>query len=131
VLAANPNKKDRTVRFDDNVTTIRLDDTTSLVELQRAQLEQQDRHLDSLADTVGRTKHLAVSISDELDAQVALVDELDSKVDRTRGKMGGATSRLQRVVHSVQRDRSTQVVCGLSIVVAIAIILIIVLKTAL
>ena len=131
VLAANPNKKDRSVRFSDSVTTIRLDDTTSLVELQRAQLEQQDRHLDALADSVGKTKDIAVSISEELDAQAALVDELDTKVDRSRTKMAYATTSVDRAVRSLKRDRSTQMVCVLVVVIVVAIILIVVLKTAL
>jgi len=128
VLAANPNKKERSVRFSDSVTTIRLDDTTSLVELQRAQLEQQDQHLDVLSASVSRTKELATSISEELDAQAGLIDELDTKVERTNTRMNSATRRVQQVMTSVKRDRGTQMVLCLVVLIVILIIVIIVVK---
>lgn len=129
MLAANPNKKERSVRFSDSVTTIRLDDTTSLVELQRAQLVQQDQHLDVLSASVSRTKDLATSISEELDAQAGLIDELDTKVERTNTRMNSATRRVQQVMTSVKRDRGTQMVLCLVVLIVILIIIIIVVKS--
>ena len=117
------------MRFSDSVTTFHLNDNASLVELQQAQLADQDRVLDALADSVGRTKSIALSISDELDSQAHLVNELDHKTDRTRNRMADATQAVTRVVRAARNDRTTQILCGLGFIVVIGIVLIIVLKT--
>ncbi|KAI3997206.1 hypothetical protein MKX01_009050 [Papaver californicum] len=65
-------------------------DNHSLVGLQRQVIREQDEGLDKLRDTVLSTKHIALSVNEELDLHTRLIDTLDEHVE-------SVDTRLQRV----------------------------------
>ncbi|KAK5094328.1 hypothetical protein LTR70_004221 [Exophiala xenobiotica] len=58
-------------------------------------MRDQDDQLDRLGESIGRQRYLGMQISDELEGQVALLDEVDRGVDRHQSRLDGAKRRLQ------------------------------------
>ncbi|XP_008775700.2 syntaxin-52-like isoform X2 [Phoenix dactylifera] len=65
-------------------------DNYGIVGLQRQIMKEQDEGLEKLEETVLSTKHIALTVNEELDLHTRLIDNLDHHVDLTG-------SRLQRV----------------------------------
>ncbi|XP_008787642.2 syntaxin-52-like [Phoenix dactylifera] len=65
-------------------------DNHGVVGLQRQIMREQDEGLERLEETVLSTKHIALTVNEELDLHTRLIDNLDHHVDLTG-------SRLQRV----------------------------------
>lgn len=65
-------------------------DNHGVVGLQRQIMKEQDEGLDKLEETVLSTKHIALTINEELDLHTRLIENLDEHVDVTN-------YRLQRV----------------------------------
>ncbi|KAK1277388.1 Syntaxin-52 [Acorus gramineus] len=65
-------------------------DNYGLVTLQRQTMTEQDEGLEKLEETVLSTKHVALTINEELDLHTRLIGDLDQHVEST-------DSRLQRV----------------------------------
>ena len=60
-------------------------------------LQEQDDQLDTLGESIGRQRHLSMQIGDELEGQVALLDDVDRGVDRHQSRLDGAARRLKGV----------------------------------
>ena len=60
-------------------------------------IQEQDDQLDTLSESIGRQRHLSMQIGDELEGQVALLDDVDRGVDRHQSRLDGATRRLKGV----------------------------------
>ncbi|KAI9018990.1 hypothetical protein DFJ74DRAFT_634358 [Hyaloraphidium curvatum] len=101
--AANPRSNRRFGNSTFVPQTLETDETRQLdngglVQLQKQQMEAQDGALDQLTDVVRRQKQIAGLISDELDHQNELLDELDAGVDRTGDRMKRAGKQLDKVL---------------------------------
>src|SRR2546430_249604 len=60
-------------------------------------IQEQDDQLDTSSESIGRQRHLSMQIGDELEGQVALLDEVDRDVDRHQSRLDGAKKRLRGV----------------------------------
>jgi len=60
-------------------------------------MKDQDEQLDGLSTILSRQKHIAVAISTELHEQNAILDDLNSDVDRVQGKMGTAKRLMNKL----------------------------------
>ncbi|KAI3899696.1 hypothetical protein MKW92_015182 [Papaver armeniacum] len=81
-------------------------DNHGLVGLQRQVIREQDEGLDKLHDTVLSTKHIALTVNEELDLHTRLIDTLDEHVE-------SVDSRLQRVQKRVAiLNRRTRGACS-------------------
>ncbi|KAK5078357.1 hypothetical protein LTS08_002798 [Lithohypha guttulata] len=60
-------------------------------------MQDQDDQLDRLGESIGRQRYLGMQISDELEGQIALLDEVDRGVDRHQSRLDGAKKKLNRV----------------------------------
>ncbi|KAK1279463.1 Syntaxin-52 [Acorus gramineus] len=74
----------------DDVNRLAGLDNHGLVSLQRQTIKEQDQGLEKLEETVLSTKHIALTINEELDLHTRLIDDMDQHVEST-------DSRLQRV----------------------------------
>ncbi|KAK1304514.1 Syntaxin-52 [Acorus calamus] len=74
----------------DDVNRLAGLDNQGLVSLQRQTIKEQDQGLEKLEETVLSTKHIALTINEELDLHTRLIDDMDQHVEST-------DSRLQRV----------------------------------
>jgi len=90
-----------------------------LLEHQKTTMQMQDSYLDSLGQSVARQKEIAITIDGELDVHAKLLDDLDTKTEKTRLGIEGNTKRIGKISEQSK-------VCGLWICIILLIALIIV-----
>ncbi|KEF55470.1 uncharacterized protein A1O9_08220 [Exophiala aquamarina CBS 119918] len=88
-------------------------------------MEEQDEQLDRLGESIGRQRHLAMQVGDELEGQIALLDEVDRGVDRHQGRLDGAKRRLKGVS---QRASQNWGMTTIIVLIVVLVLLIVVLK---
>ncbi|KAL9254322.1 Syntaxin-52-like protein [Drosera capensis] len=71
----------------DAMTRVAGLDNQGVVSLQRQVMREQDEGLEKLEETVISTKHVALTINEELDLQTRLIDTLDYHVDATGSRL--------------------------------------------
>lgn len=84
-------------------------------------MREQDDHLDRLGESIGRQHQLSIQIGDELDGHVALLDGMDSDVERHAGRLNTARGRLDRIRKKAGDNWSMMTIIGLIIVLVILI----------
>ena len=85
-------------------------------------LREQDEQLDTLSVSIGRTRELSIQIGDELDSHVALLDDIESGVDRQEGGLQRAQRRLRTVGRDARENWSCLTIVGLIIILVVLII---------
>ncbi|KAF2075095.1 hypothetical protein CYY_003615 [Polysphondylium violaceum] len=70
---------------------------------QKKTMDDQDKHLDSLSHSIGRTKEMAIEIGKTAEDHSRMLDELDVHVDSTSARLSNAT----RSVISLARETKT------------------------
>ncbi|KAJ3116025.1 Syntaxin-6 [Phlyctochytrium bullatum] len=93
--------------------------------LQQQIIRQQDAQLDEVLDTVGNLKEVAVVMGKELDDQTRLLEEVESHVDTTKGKLDMGMKRLREFINANADKKQQWTICGL--ITALVILLILVL----
>ncbi|KAJ9639086.1 hypothetical protein H2204_003994 [Knufia peltigerae] len=88
-------------------------------------IAEQDEQLDRLGESIGRQRHLAMQVGDELEGQIALLDEVDRGVDRHQGRLDGAKRRLKTVS---QRAKQNWGMTTIIVLIVILVLLIVLLK---
>jgi syntaxin 8 len=86
-------------------------------------LREQDTHLDSLGESIGRQHQLSIQIGDELEGQVALLDDVDNNVDRHQGRIDTARRRLDKIRRKAGDNWSLMTIVGLIIILVILIVI--------
>ncbi|CAM6093759.1 unnamed protein product [Calypogeia fissa] len=66
----------------------------------------QDIHLDHISDGLATLKDMAGDINEELDKQVPLIDEIDTKVDKASADLKNTNQRLKEVVTQMRSSRN-------------------------
>jgi len=88
-------------------------------------MRDQDDQLDRLGESIGRQRYLGMQISDELEGQVALLDEVDRGVDRHQSRLDGAKRRLKGVGEKASANWGMTTII---VLIVILILLIVILK---
>lgn len=88
-------------------------------------IRDQDDQLDRLGESIGRQRYLGMQISDELEGQIALLDEVDRGVDRHQSRLDGAKKRLN---HVGQKAKDNWGMTTIVVLIVILVLLIVVLK---
>jgi syntaxin 8 len=65
---------------------------------------EQDGHLDQLSHSINRQRDISLQINDELDVHTGLLEELDTELDQTEGRLSGARRRLERVARGTREN---------------------------
>lgn len=106
----------------DAMTRVAGLDNQGIVSLQRQIMREQDEGLEQLEETVMSTKHIALTVNEELELHTRLIDNLDQHVEFTG-------SRLQRISRSLANlNKKTKGGCScLCLLVAVAGIVILIL----
>lgn len=86
-------------------------------------LQDQDSQLDQLGESIGRQHQLSIQIGDELEGQVALLDDVDEHVDRHQGRLNNARRRLDKIRRKAGDNWSMMTIVGLIIVLVILIVI--------
>ncbi|KAI1939500.1 hypothetical protein LOZ66_002812 [Ophidiomyces ophidiicola] len=91
---------------------------------QHAQImQEQDDQLDRLGESIGRQHQLSIQIGDELENQVALLDEVDGHVERHTSRLDGARRRLGRFKRNARGSQGIMWIIGLIILLVILIVI--------
>ena len=88
-------------------------------------IQSQDEQLDRLGESIGRQRHLSMQIGDELEGQVALLDEVDEGVDRHQTRLDVAQRRIKGVT---KKARENWGITTILVLIVILVFLIAVLK---
>ena len=88
-------------------------------------MQEQDDQLDTLSESIGRQRNLAMQVGDELEGQVALLDEVDRGVDRHQGRLDGAKRRLKGFS---QKAKANWGMTTIIVLIVILVLLIVILK---
>lgn len=88
-------------------------------------LQEQDRQLDRLGESIGRQRDLSIQIGDELDEQVLMLDEMEGHVDRHQGRLDGARKRLGDVARKAKDNKQ---ITAIVVLIIVLIFLIVILK---
>lgn len=86
-------------------------------------MQEQDDQLDTLSESIGRQRHLAMQVGDELEGQIALLDEVDRGVDRHQGRLDGAKRRLKSVGEKAKQNWGMTTIIVLIVILVLLIVL--------
>lgn len=88
-------------------------------------LQEQDTHLNTLGESIGRQRILGIQMGNELDEQVELLDDIERGVDRHTDTLTNAQRRLGRIARK-SKDNWNWIT--IAILIIILVLLIIILK---
>lgn len=88
-------------------------------------LNQQDEQLDALGASIARQRELSMRIGDELDDQVAMLDDVDGAVDRHQNRLDRARNQVTRITRSANDNKQ---LVAIFVLIVILILLIAILK---
>ncbi|KAI1178202.1 v-SNARE [Nemania sp. FL0916] len=88
-------------------------------------LEQQDEQLDRLGASIARQRELSMQIGDELDDQVAMLDDVDTAVDRHQGRLDRAKRQVSRITRAAGESKQ---MIAIIILIIVLVLLIAILK---
>lgn len=86
-------------------------------------MDQQDAQLDALGVSISRQRELSMQIGDELDDQVAMLDEVDVVVDRHQGRMDRARRRVDKISRTASDNKQMVAIIVLIIILILLIAL--------
>ncbi|KAG6018106.1 hypothetical protein E4U54_002716 [Claviceps lovelessii] len=84
-------------------------------------IEDQDEQLDRLGESIGRQREISMQIGDELDNHVALLDEMDTVVDRHQSRLDRAKSVLGKVSKGAGENKQMTTIIVLIIILVLLI----------
>lgn len=84
-------------------------------------LDQQDAQLDALGVSIARQRELSMQIGDELDEHVAILDDVDSAVDRHQSRLDRARNQVGRIQKAAGESRQMIAIITLIIVLVLLI----------
>ncbi|KAK7825949.1 syntaxin-71 [Quercus suber] len=89
---------------------IRISSSTHQVEILTVifsnKLKNQDQGLDFISDGLGTLKNLAEDMNEEMDRQVPLVDEIETKADKVTSDMKNTNIRLKKSLNQLRSSRN-------------------------
>ena len=94
-----------------------------ILAVQKKDMEEQDKVLDLLGQSVSRTKQIAYAIGNETDEQLSLLEDIDAKTDKTSKKLRNAKRKVERV----ELNSSTKALWCVIIFLILALIAVVVL----
>jgi SYP5 family syntaxin len=101
-------------------------DNKGLVQLQQQVMQQQDRELEQMEKTVVSTKHIALTIGEEVDLHTRLLEDLDEDVDVTHTRLRAATKRVRHVLKHSSNWKGG--LCIFMLIIVLTLLLLIVFK---
>ena len=72
-------------------------DNQGLVKLQQQAMVNQDDHVEQFSAILNRQRHIGIAISQELEMQNSMLQELDEQVDTTTGKLKHVSKKISTI----------------------------------
>lgn len=98
-------------------------DEMGLLDMQKTKMQEQDRILDMLDESVMKQKEIAIDIGDEIDDHILMLDALESQVESTTARVEKATARVKKIT----KKSSTPILWCIIVILLIAFFITIVL----
>jgi len=86
-------------------------------------LDQQDEQLDRLGASIARQRELSMQIGDELDDQVAILDDVDAAVDRHQGRLDRAKRQVNKISRAAGESKQMVVIIALILILVLLIVI--------
>jgi len=68
-----------------------------VLQYQQQTMQDQDAALDTLGESIARTKNIAYAISKETDEHLALIDDISLKTDKTNVRVRNNIKKVERI----------------------------------
>ncbi|KAJ3097690.1 Syntaxin-10 [Phlyctochytrium planicorne] len=81
--------------------------------MQQQIIEEQDGHLEDVMGTVSNLREVAIVMGRELDDQARLLDELETDVETTAGKLKMGLRRMKEFIDANADSKQQWTICGL------------------
>ncbi|KAL7271079.1 hypothetical protein RUND412_006196 [Rhizina undulata] len=118
-------KSNKTVRFSETLVDAEELNNQQILQLHQRVMEDQDRSLDRLSESIRNQRELSIQIGDELDGHAQLLDDVDVLVTRHQERLDGAKKKLHHVAKTAKEHGSLVII---AILIIILVLLIIILK---
>ncbi|KAF8317672.1 hypothetical protein DL93DRAFT_2076770 [Clavulina sp. PMI_390] len=120
---SNPSPFDTPYRDEPSRASTPPFDSGEEMQTQRHMMDEQDTRLESLSGSIRRQRELSENIGEELDVHTGLLEDLESGIDNTALRLGGARRRLETFSRGARDNWSTLTIAGLIVILLILIIL--------
>lgn len=114
------NPSDDSAGYRDEIDSQNMDNTQIHAYHQQI-LDQQDEQLDALGASISRQRELSMQIGDELDDQVAMLDDVDVVVDRHQGRLDRAKRRVDKIARTAGDNKQMVAIILLIIILVLLI----------
>ncbi|TLS23173.1 uncharacterized protein PpBr36_06120 [Pyricularia pennisetigena] len=84
-------------------------------------MEEQDAQLDALGASISRQRELSMQIGDELDSQVAMLDESERVVDRHQSSLDRARRQVGRISRNAGETKQMGIIIALIVILVLLI----------
>lgn len=101
-------------------------DTQGLMQMQNQVMKNQDMALENMEKAIGRTKHVARAIGEEVNLQTRLLEDLDDHVEVTQTRLKAATGRIKQLMRNSSNWKGG--LCIFLLIVTLVFVMIVVLK---
>eukprot|EP00727_Mastigamoeba_balamuthi_P010110 m51a1_g5721 putative C-tail anchored protein (137) ;mRNA; r:1107319-1108002 len=102
-------------------------DNRGVLDMQHAQMTEQDTMLDVLSESLTKQKHIANGIGDELDVHASLLTDLERGVDRADARVSATTANTRDLTEKVKNSCMIWTIGGLFLVIILLVVLMFVL----
>eukprot|EP00043_Microstomoeca_roanoka_P028212 m.17257 g.17257 ORF g.17257 m.17257 type:complete len:249 (-) comp8247_c0_seq1:163-909(-) len=85
-------------------------------------MREQDTQLEEVSQTVGVLKNMGIMISDELDDQSVLLEEMDEEMTTTADRLRGTLKKLDRTLAITRDGKQSCMICFLLLTLIVLII---------
>ncbi|KAK3814105.1 MAG: hypothetical protein J3Q66DRAFT_345643 [Benniella sp.] len=91
--------RSKVVRFSEHEVEVDHLDSTQMLQLQQRIFDDQDQNLDRLSQSLSRQREVGLTINQELDSQIDMLDDTEHLVDRTTHHLGLARKQLTKIAN--------------------------------
>ncbi|KAF9131973.1 hypothetical protein BGW39_001042 [Mortierella sp. 14UC] len=89
--------RSKIVRFSEHEVEVDNLDNSQMLQLHQRIMDDQDQNLDRLSNSLGRQQEIGLTINEELESQVGMLDDTEHLVDRTENRISIASRQLVKV----------------------------------
>ncbi|ORZ34149.1 hypothetical protein BCR44DRAFT_153097 [Catenaria anguillulae PL171] len=93
---------------------------------QQVLMRNQDQQLDQVMNTVSTLKQVAITMGDEIEDQIGLMNDMDHDVDNTQDKLRGAMRRMDHLMKASNDTKATWLIIVLTITLILLIVFVLV-----
>ncbi|KAF9929425.1 hypothetical protein FBU30_001563 [Linnemannia zychae] len=94
---AAKHSRSKIVRFSEHEVEVDNLDNSQMLQLHQRIMDDQDQNLDRLSASLSRQQEIGLTINEELESQIGMLDDTEQLVDRTSNRLSIAGRQLAKV----------------------------------